>query len=207
MKQTKFYAQITSYVVQAFFLFIASFSLVNVAFAVDLANVSASTMITNFAASIPDLMRLVTAIAYVLGIYMVTSGVLQLKKYGEQKTQMSSESSLKGPLITIAVGASLLYLPTSVQQGFSTFWTNPSPYAYQTSESGPFKEFIDACFLIVQLIGTIYFIKGLTMMTHLNANSQQGFSRALTHIIGGIFCIDLYDFLNMIFVTLGLGEM
>jgi intracellular multiplication protein IcmC len=141
-------------------------------------------------------------------MYMVMQGVFQLKKYGEMRTQMSTESSLKGPLTYIAVGAGLLYLPTSVQTGFTTFWTEPSPYAYQTAESGPFKEFIDACFLIVQLVGTIYFIKGLMMMTHLNANSQQGgFSRALTHIIGGIFCIDLYDFLNMIFTTLGLGEM
>jgi uncharacterized membrane protein HdeD (DUF308 family) len=207
MKQTKFSAQKASLLTQIYLFFLANFAIVNNSFAADLGNVSVATMITNFAASIPNLMSLTTAVAYVLGMYFVINGVLLLKKYGEQRTQMSSDNSLKGPLIFIAVGAGLLYLPTSVQQGFTTFWTNPSPYAYQTSDMGPFSDFINACFLIVQLIGTIYFIKGLAMMTHLNANSQQGFSRALTHIIGGIFCIDLYDFLNMIFVTLGLGEI
>jgi hypothetical protein len=181
---------------------------VNKAFALDVGNVNAATMITNFAASIPNLMRLTTAIAYVLGMYLILQGIMGLKKYGDQRTQMSAENSLKGPIILLAVGAGMLYLPTSVQQGFTTFWTEPSPYAYQTADTGPFQEFINACFLIIQLIGTIYFIKGLSMMTHLDRGGQQGgFSRALTHIIGGIFCIDLYDFLNMIFVTLGLGEM
>ena len=189
-------------------IFLFAICTVKNAFAVDVSNVNAATMITNFAASVPELMRLTTAIAYVLGLYLVMQGVLGLKKYGEQRTQMSSEHSLKGPLTMMAVGAGMLYLPTSVQQGFATFWTNPSPYAYQTSDTGPFQEFINACFLIVQLIGTIYFIKGLSMMTHLDRGGQQGgFSRALTHIIGDIFCIDLYDFLNTIFVTLGLGEM
>lgn len=177
------------------------------AFAIDVSNANAATMITNFAASIPQLMKLTTAIAYVLGLYLVMHGIMGLKKYGEQRTQMSSEHSLRGPLISMAVGAGMLYLPTSVQQGFATFWTNPAPYSYQTSDTGPFQSFINACFLIIQLIGTIYFIKGLSMLTHLDRGQQGGFSRALTHIIGGIFCIDLYDFLNTIFVTLGLGEM
>ncbi|MBV8803124.1 MAG: hypothetical protein JO131_09255 [Gammaproteobacteria bacterium] len=189
-------------------IFLFANFIANNAFALDVGNVNAATMITNFAESVPELMRLTTAIAYVMGLYLVMQGVLGLKKYGEQRTQMSSEHSLRGPIIMLAVGAGMLYLPTSVQQGFATFWANPSPYAYETSETGPFQEFINACFLIVQLIGTIYFIKGLSMMTHLNSGGQQGgFSRALTHIIGGIFCIDLYDFLNTIFVTLGLGQM
>jgi intracellular multiplication protein IcmC len=192
---------------QACLLFLLSVTMVNNAFALDLGNINVATMISNFAASIPNLMRLTTAIAYVLGMYFVINGVLLLKKYGEQRTQMSSENSLKGPLIFIMVGAGLLYLPTSVQQGFTTFWTNPSPYAYETSDTGAFSDFINACFLIVQLIGTIYFIKGLSMMTHLSQSQQAGFSRALTHVIGGIFCIDLYDFLNMILQTLGLGQL
>jgi intracellular multiplication protein IcmC len=187
------------------FAFLAT---INNVYAIDVANVNAATMITNFAASVPALMRLTTAIAYVLGIYLVMQSILGFKKFGDQRTQMSTESSLRGPIVMLFVGAALLYLPTSVQTGMATFWTNPSPYAYQTSESGPFQDFINACFMIVQLIGTIYFIKGLSMMTHLNSGGQQGgFSRALTHIIGGIFCINLYDFLNAIFVTLGLGQM
>jgi hypothetical protein len=208
MKQIKFSGHMRSLFMQACLFFLAGFAIMNTSFAADLASINVATMITNFAASVPNLMRLTTAVAYVMGMYFVVHGVMLLKKYGEQRTQLSSEQSLKGPSIFIAVGAALLYLPTSVQQGFTTFWANPSPYAYQSSNMGPFTEFINACFLIVQLIGTIYFIKGLAMMTHLNTGGQQGgFGRALTHIIGGIFCIDLYDFLNAIFQTLGLGEI
>ena len=65
--------------------------------------------------------------------------------------------------------------------------------------------FIAACFMIVQLVGVIAFIRGLMMLTKLGQGGQQAsFGKVAAHIIGGVFCIDMYDFLQAVFATLGL---
>ncbi len=197
--------------VKFFIVFLVGFGFINSAYAADLFNVNvgnlnAATFITNLGKTIPNLMRLVTAIAYVMGMFFVINGIFHLKKYGEQRSH-GGDAQLKGPLIYLCVGAALLYLPTTVRVGFSTFWTNPFPYGYQTDQTGPWAQLIKASFMIVQLIGTISFIRGLVMLTQLGGQGgQQGtMGKALAHIIAGILCIDLYDFLKMVFNTLALG--
>jgi len=168
----------------------------------------AGTMMQNFALTVPKLMKLVTATAYVMGIFFLYKGVAGLKQYGESRTMMSSSHELKGPLIMMIVGTALLYLPSSVEVGLNTFWTEPNPYGYVSNiMTDPWSLIIQDGYLIIQLIGTIAFIRGLVMMTHMAGHSSQPgtFGKALTFMIAGILCINLYDFLNVINNTLSLG--
>lgn len=165
---------------------------------------TAESMVANIATQVPAVMKLVTALAYVMGFYFIFYGLMKLKQYGEQRTQMSSDHSMMGPLILLTVGALLIYLPTTVQVGLTTFWSNPSPYGYvtQTDEWGALYKTV---FLIIQLLGTIAFIRGLVILSGLSGQSQQGtFGRGMTHIIGGIFCINLYQFVQVVLSTLGI---
>lgn len=167
--------------------------------------VSAADMLANIAQEVPILMQLVTAIAYVMGIYFIFYGILKLKEFGEARTQMSSERHLKGPLVLIVVGALLLYLPTTVQVGLSTFWSNPSPYGY-VQQSDQWSDFMKDVYLVIQLFGTIAFIRGLVILSHLSgSHSQQGtFAKGVTHVIGGLFCINIYQFVQVVLITLGI---
>lgn len=190
-------------------IIIVSSLFVNSAYAAIPGGLNIATMIQNLAQTIPALMQLVTAFAYVMGFYFIVHGVVLLKKFGEQRTMMSQEGGLKGPLIWLAVGAALIYLPSSVQAGFTTFWTNPTPYAYVDEQPNQWSDLINACFMIVQLVGTIAFIRGLILFTNLShqGGQQGGFGKALTHVIGGILLIDIYDFMRAIFNTLALGQV
>jgi intracellular multiplication protein IcmC len=164
----------------------------------------ASDFIVNIAAQVPYLMQLVTAIAYVMGMYLIIAGVMKLKHLGESRTMMSQEHSVKGPLVLLTVGALLLYLPSAVNTGLSTFWTEPNPYAYVDVQE-QWATFIKACFVVIQLVGTIAFIRGLVILSQLGHQShQQGvFAKGLTHIIGGILCINLYQFVQAVMTILG----
>lgn len=166
------------------------------------------TMLMNFASSIPNLMQLITAVAYVMGLYFVFKGVIGLREFGESRTMMSSSHSLKGPLIFIAVGTALLYLPSSVSTGLNTFWSAPNPYGYVQETTDQWSSLYQDCFLIIQLIGTIAFIRGLVILTQLGGQGGQPgtFGRGITHIIAGTLCINLYDFLNAVYTTLGLAS-
>lgn len=171
---------------------------------INVSSLNAQDILVNFAKTIPDLTRLITAFAYVMGMWMIIAGIIKLKHFGESRTMMSTEHSLKGPLIYITIGAMLLYLPTTVQVGLSTFWADPNPYGY-VEEKNQWMEFINICFLVVQFVGTIAFIRGLIILSHLSGHGGQPgtFGRGITHIIGGIFCINIYQFVQVIFFTLG----
>ncbi|SRR5579883_2401833 len=171
----------------------------------------AVTMLENFAKSIPDLMMFVTALAYVMGMWFIVKGLLSLKQYGESRTQGSSQHELKGPMIYLFVGAALLYLPTTVMYSTNTFWITTTPYAYQDAldQTDPWQDLIYTVFQVVELIGVIAFIRGLIILTHLGQGSAQpgSFGRAMAHIIGGIFCINIYFFIQTILNTLSLAKV
>lgn len=173
---------------------------------VDLSNLSPETILTNISENaLPNLMRLVTAISYVLGMVFIFRGVVKLKHVGEMRTQMSHEHNIATPIALIAVGALLLYLPSSVQIGMSSFWSDPSPYSY-TENQDQWSQFINVCFMVVQFVGTVAFIRGLIILSHMSGGHQQGgLSKGLTHIIGGIFCINIYQFVQVVMATIGLG--
>lgn len=171
---------------------------------VKVTGLSLQSMLVNLSEQIPQLMQMVTAIGYVLGMYMIIVAVIKFKHFGESRTMSSREHSIIQPIIYLTVGALLLYFPTSVQVGMSTFWTEPNPYGYSET-IGEWQQFLDVCFLIIQFVGTIAFIKGLVILSHMAEGSSQGsFGRGLTHIIGGIFCINIYQFVQVIFATFGI---
>ena len=166
---------------------------------------TAETMLVSFSKNLPNLMRFVTALAYVLGMLFILRGIAQLKHMGESRTMMSREHSAWPPIIMISVGAMLLYLPSSVQVGMSTFWNEPNPYAYM-QQTDQWSEFLNVCYMIIQFIGTIAFIRGLIMLSKAEGHHGGGVSKAFAHIIGGILCINIYQFVQVILVTFGLNQ-
>ena len=161
------------------------------------------TMLANIQSQLPNLMRLVTAIAYVMGFFLVILGIVNLKHAGEMRTQMSQEHTMTKPILYIVIGAMLIYLPSAVQIGLSTFWAEPNPYGYVT-QSDQWQQAINICYAIVQFIGVIAFIRGLLLLTHVgHGGHQDAFSRGVTHIIGGILCINMYQFIQVLLATLG----
>lgn len=166
--------------------------------------VNAESMLMNFAQNIPSLMALLTGVAYVIGMYFIITGVLKLKHFGEQRSMYSQEHSMKGPIVFLTIGALLLYLPTSVQIGMSTFWTDPNPYGY-LAQQDEWASLINDCFLIIQFIGALSFVRGLVVLSAIGGHGgQQGtVSKGLMQVIGGIFCINIYQFVQMVLATLG----
>lgn len=166
---------------------------------------SAADMIRNIVKQLPDVTRLVTAFAYVAGMLLIMRAVLALKHAGEMRTMMSHEHSMKRPLTYMFVGVMLLYLPSAVQTGLSTFWAEPNPYGYLEKQD-EWAQFFNACFMIVQLVGIIAFIRGMMQLTQLAGHGGHPgvFGKAMAHIIGGIFCINIYQFVQVLMVTLGL---
>ena len=168
---------------------------------------SASDILANIASQLPSVMRLVTAVAFVLGMYFIIAGIIKLKHYGEQRSMMSVEHSLVGPMVYFAIGALLLYLPSAVNTGMSTFWSSPNPYGY-LEKADQWNALYKDCFMVIQLFGTIAFIRGLVILSRVGGHGGGGhdsLGKGLTHIIGGILCINIYQFVQVILNTMGIS--
>lgn len=164
-----------------------------------------ATMLVNFSQVLPNLMRLVTALAYVLGFYLMVKGVMDLKQFGEARSMMSQEHSIMKPLVTLGVGTMLVYLPSSVEMGLSTFWMDVNPYGYlPDTEDSNWADLTDAAFMVVQLVGVVAFIRGLLMLTRVVGQGQDTFGKAMAYVVSGILCINMYQFLQAVFETLGI---
>lgn len=164
------------------------------------------TMITNFATAVPNMMRLVTAASYVMGMMMVAASVVGMKHFGELRMAMNKEHGIWGPIIELLVGCSLLYLPTTIRAGLNTFWVTTNPYAYETAADSS-SSFMQTAFTIVQLIGVIAFIRGLMMLNQLGSQqaSPQLLGKAAAHLTGGILCINIYNTIKMLEATIGMA--
>lgn len=175
------------------------------AYAADISVTNAGDMLKRITSQFPALMALVTAFAYVAGFFFVIGAILKMKKLGEMRTMMMQERSVAGPLIYFFVGAALLYLPGAVRVGMGTFFDDPNPYGY-LEDTNQFSGIISACLMAVQLFGTIAFIRGLLILSHLanqGGGGQNSLGRGLTHIFGGILCINMYQFVKVVTNTIG----
>lgn len=166
--------------------------------------ITAQSMVQTVSQQVPSLMRAVTAFAYVAGMALIVFSILKLKQYGESRTMMSHERQLLPAMALMITGALLLYLPSSVQIGLSTFWSTPNPYGYLQLQD-QWNQFLSACYLIIQLIGTIALIRGLLILSKIGSHAQGAtVGKGLLHVIGGILCINIYQFVQVVLNTLGI---
>lgn len=193
----------------AFTLLTCSVFYTNNVYAIDTSNLSLDKLVDNLGTNIPSLMRLVTAFSYVTGMWFIIMGIIDLKHFGESRTMMSSEHGLKKPITFMVVGSFLMFLPSSVAVGLYTIGFQPNGLGYVPQEKTAFTDLLRNSLLILQLIGVIAFIRGLIILTHTAGHGGQPgtFARGMTHIIGGILCINMYDTVWMISYTFGLQSV
>jgi hypothetical protein len=167
-------------------------------------------VLENFSTVVPDLMALVTACAFVGGMWMVIANVAGLRNAAYISMAGQNQRSVTSHIICLLIGGALMYLASTVQVGTATFWKDTSPFAYTQDSGNPYETFINVVYQIIALVGTIGLIRGFYILAsgkddQSNHGTFHGHvARGFTHIIGGIFCINIHLFLQTVFTTLGL---
>lgn len=142
--------------------------------------------------------------AIFLGVGMTLAALFQFKKYGEQRTMMSSQHSIAGPLAMLIAGASLLVLPTFIDTALYAFWKNSNPLTYSGDTSG-WGSLVPPILMLVRLVGVGSFIRGIVMISRCGAQqSQPGqLGKAMMHIFAGILCVHILGTLHLLKNILG----
>lgn len=169
-----------------------------------------ANMLVNLSKSYPQIERLITGAAFLVGISLVMRAIYYLKIYGEMRTMMASQGNLKAPLIYLLVAVALMYLPQTLDDVMvSTFGTAEiSPLNYNTS-TGPGLNIqaANAILGFVRIVGLISFVRGWMIIAKSAQGGAQGvsFGKGATHILGGILAINIVGAKNALWATLGLS--
>jgi len=168
----------------------------------------AITMLTNLSKTYPYLTMLVTGGCYVIGMSLAIRAIYYLKIYGELRTMMATQSSLKIPVTYIIASAVFMFIPTAFSVFNMTIFGTSSPLGYDQTNSTIDPIILQAVGGFVQLLGLVSFVRGWMMLVA-NAQSPGGghasFGKAMTHIIGGFLLINIYGLTSVIWNTFGLS--
>lgn len=174
---------------------------------------SQANILNNVANSMPAVERLVTGASYLIGLLFVFKAIATLKSYGESKTAMSQNASMKEPMVYLACGAMLVYFPSAFKVLMQTSfgYENVLQYAPISSSNSAF----DAIFgsgsaigepiaIIIQVIGVIAFVRGWVLIARASGQGQQpgGTGKGLMHVFGGILAMNIVGTIDMINNTL-----
>lgn len=167
-------------------------------------------MLVNLEGSLNPVSQLVTGSAYLIGIILVFKAFYHLKVYGEARTMMSSQTSIKTPVTYMIVGAVFLWLPTAFYSILATGYGGGArilSYDEWVGASNLTRQgrvVMGAIFRLVQIIGLIAFIRGwmyISKGADKGAQAQTG--KALTHIVGGILGMNIVWTANVLQATVG----
>ncbi|MCP0913189.1 MULTISPECIES: type IV secretion protein IcmC [Legionella] len=170
-------------------------------------------ILNNIANSLKPVQRLLTGAAYLIGLSFAFKALYSLKVYGEARTMMSSNASIKEPVTYLLVAAIFIYFPTAFQVLLNTTfgYANPLSYSAIGSENktlntlfGPNSLVGKPLTIIIQTIGLIAFIRGWVLISRSASQGQPpgGTGKGMMHVFGGILAMNIVGTLQIINNTL-----
>ncbi|KTD18373.1 hypothetical protein [Legionella jordanis] len=170
-------------------------------------------VLNNIANNLLPVERLVTGAAYLIGLAFAFKAIYSLKTYGESRTMMSSNTSIKEPLAYLLVAGVFIWFPTGLAILLQTTFGSSNILAYAPVNSN--NQAITAVFgsgstigrplaIIIQTIGVIAFVRGWVLIARSASQGQPpgGTGKGLMHVFGGILAMNVVATLQIINNTL-----
>lgn len=170
-------------------------------------------ILQNIAQTLEPVERMLTGAAYVMGIAFAFKAIYSLKIYGEMRTMMSSNASIKEPATYLFVAGIFIYFPTGLEMVLQTTFGDSNILAYAPIDSD--NPTFNALFgqgsligrpltMIIQVIGLVAFIRGWVLIAKAASQGQQpgGTGKGIIHVFGGILAINIVATLEIINNTL-----
>jgi uncharacterized membrane protein HdeD (DUF308 family) len=173
----------------------------------------AQAMLINLSSNMPSLIKLATAIMYVLGTYIIVTSFAAMRHAPVIRQAENGQKSMFTLWKHVFVGSALIYFPSTIQATASTLFTDIAPYAYVLDSADSLKPLIDGAMSIVMLIGVIATGKGIYQLGFGQGHNSDNkghigpFSAGTVQILAGACLINLPTFLNVVFTTFGINSI
>ena len=168
-----------------------------------------TTVLVNLANNLLPVQKLITGAAYLIGIAFAVKALYSLKVYGEARTMMSSNTSIKEPVFYFMTSAFLIFFPTGVDVILETSFGDTNILSYSESSAaqalfGGDNDLGNALVIIFQTIGLYAFVRGWVLIARAASQGQPpgGTGKGLMHVFGGILAVNIVGTVEMINNTL-----
>ena len=173
---------------------------------------SVDTIFANLSNSLGGISQFLTALAYVIGIYLTVSAVFKFKKFGHRTAFMHVEAGMFGPIMQFFIGVAMLYTPTFIGVLNATVFGDSSiddVMAYSAAGSSPdWANAISPMYETIQIIGLIAFLRGwliLSKSVQKDGGNQPGqTTKGVIHIVGGVMAMNITRTIEILTATFGL---
>jgi hypothetical protein len=134
--------------------------------------------------------------AALVGLWLTVSGLMALSS--------KSQGGRGRALAALASGALLVNLPELIDALSQTLFSadSLSPLAYSAPKGHSAGSLVKVSVLAIGLIGLIGVARGAYLL-RLSPAEGGGLPRALVHMIGGVVCVNLTEFLRLLAAALG----
>ncbi len=140
------------------------------------------------------------------GLCLMIASFFRFKRYGEQRTFMSSQMTIAKPLAMLVGGIALLATPVTVDTLLLAFWGSSSPLAYPVLSDANSTEAIEVAIALIRFVGLLGVIRSIVLFTRLGGEqSAPGTAgKACLHMLGGLLCLHVMNVYYIIMYILDL---
>ena len=106
-------------------------------------NQNLTNVVAHIAQSMPGLLHLVTASAYIIGLFLFWNALYRMKQYGQMQSMMSQDTDIRVILTMAVIATLLIYFPTTVKIAMKTFFGHGNILAYKPSDKTTYTTLIE----------------------------------------------------------------
>lgn len=168
---------------------------------------TALSMMEALGNNFPGLIQLLTVVAYLLGMWAGISAFVLLRK----RNRYDPAATLGAIGVRMWLCALFLFLPTAIGTALETFFGAPTLVGYTAGSvvPGPGRAALAVVVRFVQVVGLWAFIWGWNLWGRAH---QRGYdavlgNKAIAHIVGGVFAMNLIGTLQAFAQTFGLEKL
>jgi len=144
-------------------------------------------MLTNLRTSLGPVQEMVSGLAYVIGISLVVASLFKFRVIAHASPSSPSQEKMFVPVTYLAIGAGLIFFPTSFSVLSNTVFGSENVLAYSDNNEETVTSIMT---FFIQTAGVLWFVRGSTLLVHASEPGVKDGSKGITFIISGIFAMN-----------------
>ena len=145
------------------------------------------TIMGNISQSLYPVQKLITGLAYLLGILFFITAIEKFRKIGDKRAQSSSQEKMYTPMMYMLMGALLLYLPSTLHVLANTAFGVGNVISYTNYNPTNIYSIIG---LLIRTAGVLWFVRGCVLVAHASEPGTQDGPKGLVFIVAGILAMN-----------------
>ena len=150
-------------------------------------------MLGNLSQSLLSVQRLITGLAYLLGLVFIFISLQKLKNVASSGGH--SQEKIFSPMAYMLFGAALLFLPSAIKVMANSAFGVGNVLSYASYQ--PYNV-IDSMGIIIVTMGVVWFIRGCVLLAHASQPGVQEGPKGFMFVCAGVLAINFDNTVSMI---------